>query len=71
MYFLIEDFDLLKNIILFEIKSALMVNVIKREFDSKSAYNKIFLKTKTQLYGNEATDFHVKKCLRQVLVILV
>ena len=60
MYFLIEDFDLLKNIILFEIKSALMVNGIKREFD-----------TKIQFYGDEATDFHVKKCLRQVLVILV
>lgn len=71
MYFLIEDFDLLKNIILFEIKSALMVNGIKREFDSKSVYNENFLKTKMQFYGDEATDFHVKKCLRQVLVILV
>lgn len=48
-----------------------MVNGIKREFDSKSVYNENFLKTKIQFYGDEATDFHVKKCLRQVLVILV
>lgn len=48
-----------------------MVNGIKREFDSKSVYNENFLKSKIQFYGDEATDFHVKKCLRQVLVILV
>lgn len=44
---------------------------IKKDFDGETVYNENFLKTKIQFYGDEATDFHVKKCLRQVLVILV
>ena len=34
---------------------------IKKELDS--AYNKIFLKTKKESYGDEATDFHDKEII--------
>ena len=44
-----------KNIILFEIKLAL---ILKKEFNSKPVYNKKNLKTKNKSYGDEATDFH-------------
>ena len=37
---------------------------IKKEFDSKPVYNKIFLKTKIKSYDNEATDFHDKEVLK-------
>ena len=30
---------------------------IQKEFDNKHVYNKIFLKTKTEFYGNQTTDF--------------
>ena len=53
MYLLIEDNDLLKNIVLFEIKSA----DIKKEFDSEPIYNKQFLKNKIESHGDKVTDF--------------
>ena len=34
---------------------------IKEEFDSKPAYNKIFLKTKTKYHHDEVTDFYDKE----------
>ena len=34
---------------------------IKKEFDSKPAYNKEFLKTKIKPHGEEVTDFYDKK----------
>ena len=37
---------------------------IKREFDSKPVYNKIFLKTKINKIGDEATSFHDKEILK-------
>ena len=48
MYFLIENDDK-------------VTSYIKKEFDSKPVYNKIFLKTKIKSYGDEVTDFHVKE----------
>ena len=37
---------------------------IKQKFDSEPVYNKIFMKTKTKFYSDEATIFHNKKFLR-------
>ena len=37
---------------------------VKKEFDSKPFYNKIFLKTKIKCYGDEDTDFCNKKILK-------
>ena len=34
---------------------------MKKEFDSKPIYNKIFLKTKINFYGDGATNFHDKE----------
>ena len=34
---------------------------IKKEFDSESAYNDIFWKTKIKSHGNEVTDFYDKR----------
>ena len=34
---------------------------IKKELDSKTAYNKTFLKTKINSHGSEVTDFYYKK----------
>ena len=58
MYFLIENDDLLEkyNIIRNKVSAD-----IKEEFDSKSVYNKNFLKTKAKSHGNEVTDFYNKK----------
>ena len=36
-------------------------NCIKKEFDSEPIYIKKILKTEIRSYGDEATDFHVKK----------
>ena len=55
---MIKDDDLLKNIILFGIKSAL---IYKKEFDSKTVYNKFYLKTKIKSHGKEVTDFYDKE----------
>ena len=68
MYFLIEDDDLLKNIILFEIKSILILQ--KTLIVNLSAMKKI-LKIKIKSYGHEFTDFHRKKSLRWALIVLV
>ena len=61
MYFLIEDENQLEkyNIIRDKISSD-----IKKVFDGKP------LKTKIKLYGDEATDFLIKKFLSQALIIL-
>ena len=60
MYFLIEDDDVLEkyNTIWDEVSAD-----IKKEFDSKSAHNKNYLKTKIKTFGNEVTDFYDKKSL--------
>ena len=60
MYFLTEDDDLLEkyNTILDKITAD-----IKKEFDSKSVYNKYFLKTKIRSRGNKVTDFFKKSGL--------
>ena len=62
MYFLIEDENQLEkyNIIRDKISSD-----IKKVFDGKP------LKTKIKLYGDEATDFLIKKFLSQALIILL
>ena len=46
MYFLIQDDDLLENIILFGIKSAL---IIKKEFDSDPVYINFFLENQNKI----------------------
>ena len=52
MYFLIEDDDLLEK---HNIISEKVSGDIKKELDSESVYNKIFLKTKIKSYDDEAT----------------
>ena len=68
MYFLIEDNDLLGkyNTISYKFSAD-----IKKEFDSKPAYNKIFLKTKIKSHDDEVTDFYNKKISRRLLIIFV
>ena len=46
MYFLIQDDDLLENIILFGIKSAL---IIKKKFDSDPVYINFFLENQNKI----------------------
>ena len=43
---------------------------IKKEFDSKTVYNKKYLKTKIKSHRDEATDFY-DKIIPKTLVILV
>ena len=50
--FLLDDDELLKNITIFEIKSAIV--------DSEPIHNKNLLKSKIK-YGDEVTDFHDKE----------
>ena len=58
MYFLIEDDELLKKCnTISENDSA----DIKKEFNRKPVYNKIFLNTKKIFYVEKATDFHIKE----------
>ena len=57
MYFLIEDDNLLKNIMVFGIKSVL----IQKKIDSDPVYNKTFLRTKIKSHGDEVTNFYNKK----------
>ena len=57
MYFLIEDDNLLKNIIVFGIKSVL----IQKKIDSDPVYNKTFLRTKIKSHGDEVTNVYNKK----------
>ena len=58
MPFLIENNDLLEkyNTIWDKVSTD-----IKKKIDSKSVYNKTFLKTKIKSSGDEATDFRVKE----------
>ena len=49
-----------KNIILFGIKSALILKK-KKEFDSKPVYHKQFLKSQIKSYGDEPSDFRDKQ----------
>ena len=58
MCFLIEDDNLLQkyNTIWDKVSTD-----IKKEFDSKPVYNKIYLKTTIKSHGNEVTDFYDKK----------
>ena len=60
MYFLIEDDGLLEK---YNAISEKVSGDIKKEFDSESAYNKNFLKTKIKSCGDEVTDFYDKKIL--------
>ena len=57
MNFLIEDDDLLEK---YHTICDKVSADIKKEFDSKPVYNKIFLKTKIKSHGNEVTDFYDK-----------
>ena len=61
MYFLIEDDGLLEK---YNAISEKVSGDIKKEFDSESAYNKNFLKTKIKSCGDEVTDFYDKKILK-------
>ena len=58
MDFLIEDDELLEryNTIWDKVSAD-----IKKEFDSKPAYNKGFLKTKIKSHGDEVTDFYYRE----------
>ena len=58
MNFLIEDDDLLEK---YHTICDKVSADIKKEFDSKPVYNKIFLKTKIKSHGNEVTDFYDKE----------
>ena len=57
MYFQIKDDDLFEkyNTIWDEVNAD-----IKKEFDSKPAYNKEFLKTKMKSHGGAVTNFYDK-----------
>ena len=55
MYFSIEDGDLLNEYNNIWNKVS---NSIKKELDSEPIYNKIFLKTKRKLDGDDAKDFY-------------
>ena len=39
--------------------------------DCKPIFNKKFLETKIRSYGDEATDFHIRKILNYFLIILL
>ena len=58
MYFWMEEIAYQKNVILFRIKSAL---ILKKEFDSEPVYNIEFWKTKIKFCGDQVTDFYDKK----------
>ena len=57
MYFLIEDDDFQRKVILFQINFSAN---IKKEFDSEPVY-KNYLKTKIKSHGNEVTEFYEQK----------
>ena len=58
MYSLVEDDSQLKKCNTIQNKIS---GDIKKEFDSKPAYNKTFLKTKVKSYNNEVTDIYKKE----------
>ena len=39
--------------------------------DCEPIFNKKFFKTKIRSYGDEATDFHIRKILNYLLIILL
>ena len=53
--FLIENYDLLEK---YNTTWDKVTANIRKSFDSKPVYNKIFLKTITKFYGDEVTDFY-------------
>ena len=53
---------------LFGLKSAL---IYIKKFNSDPVYNKKFLKTKINSYGDVFTDFYDKKILRWTQIIIV
>ena len=57
IYFFIEDNDLLEKCNTFLYK---VITNIKKEFDSRSVYNKKSLKTKIKSYGDKTANFHDK-----------
>ena len=61
MYFLIEHNDLLGK---YNTISDKFSANIKKEFDNKTAYNKLFLKTKIKSHDDEVTDFYNKKIFK-------
>ena len=68
MYFLIEDDDLLEKYNTIWDKASANIKI---EFDSRSVYNKEFLKTKIESHDDEVTDFYDKNSVRCTLIILV
>ena len=72
MYFLIEDDDLLNNIIdLLNIVWNKISASIKKEFDSKSLYNKTIFEKPQKSYVDEATYSHSKEIPRVVSNLFV
>ena len=67
MYFLIEDNKLLEkyNSIWDKVSAD-----IKKEFDSKTVYNKNYLKTKIKSHCDEVTDFYDKKINHTCLAVI-
>ena len=67
IYFLIENDDLLEKYTVWDKVS----DDIKKEFDSEPVCNKKkFFNTRIKFYGDEVTDFMIKKLLRWTLIIL-
>ena len=58
MNFSIKDDDLLKK---YNDVWNKISNDIENEFDCEPIYNKKLLKTKIRFYGDEATDFRIRK----------
>ena len=67
-HFLIQDDGLLEKYNTIWDK---VIADMKKELDSKSVYNKHFLKIKIKSHGNKVTDFYDKKFQRWTLIILV
>ena len=55
---LIKDDELLKNIMIFGIKSVI---VLKKKLIVNPSSTKLFMKTKVRSYGNETIDFYTRK----------
>ena len=68
MHFLIEGDDLLERCN--NIWHKVSADIIK-EFNSESAYDKSFWKTKIKSHSDEVTDFYNKKLLMWTLIIYV
>ena len=57
MYFLIEDYGLLEK---YAIRDKVRADISK-EFDSKTVYNNIFLRTKIKFFDDKVTDSYDKE----------